>query len=250
MGLAEQISMSDQHPLISIIIPTYNCRQWIAEAIDSALAQTYPDCEIVVVDDGSTDGTGDFLRERYGDRIRYLYQENRGRGAARNAGLKLARGAFIQFLDADDIMEADALRPRYEFLCANPQVAAAYGHVVLFWDGQPQETFETKNRQSYYNGDILQAEIHNPFLWTMMVLFRKEWADHVGGMDESLKSNEDWHFWLKMAAMGANFRFVDGPPVARYRARRNNPPSSAAIHLLSGVEALTRIKPLVLSDTL
>jgi glycosyltransferase involved in cell wall biosynthesis len=238
----------NHNPLVSIIIPAYNAAHWIGETLESILAQPNPDTyEVIVVDDGSTDGTQELIQRVYADRVRYQYQPNRGRGAARNAGLKLARGKFTQFFDADDIMETDALRPRLDFLCANPQYAAAYGHAVLFWDGNSRETFEANKRQYYGSGDLLRTEIHNPFLLPIMVLFRKEWAERAGGMDEMLKSNEDWHFWLKLCAMGAHFAFVDGTPVARYRARRNNPPSSAAVHMLSGIQALTQIKPLALN---
>ena len=88
---------------ISAVIPTYNRRDMVCEAIDSALTQTYPCHEIIVVDDGSTDGTGELLREKYGDRIRYIRQENAGPSAARNRGIEAATGEWIAFLDSDDL---------------------------------------------------------------------------------------------------------------------------------------------------
>jgi glycosyltransferase involved in cell wall biosynthesis len=80
----------NQVPRVSVIIPTYNRKDYVREAIDSVLAQTYTDYEIIVVDDGSSDGTEAVLRERYGDRIRYLWQENQGESVARNRGIELA----------------------------------------------------------------------------------------------------------------------------------------------------------------
>ena len=102
--------MMHSNPLVSIIIPAYNARRLIGESIDSVLNQTYSNCEILVIDDGSTDGTRAFLQHRYGDQIRYIYQKNQGRGAARNYGLRLARGKYIQFLDADDLILPDKIR--------------------------------------------------------------------------------------------------------------------------------------------
>ncbi|NLF03256.1 MAG: glycosyltransferase family 2 protein, partial [Anaerolineales bacterium] len=93
-------------PTVSVIIPTYNRLAYLQEAIDSVLAQTYTDYEIIVVDDGSTDGMGDALRALYrdhlGGRLRYRWQENAGRSAARNAGVTLSQGKYLAFLDDDD----------------------------------------------------------------------------------------------------------------------------------------------------
>ena len=222
-------------------------RPWIAEAINSVLAQTYPHCEIIVVDDGSTDDTRALIESRYANRVHYHYQPNRGPGAARNAGLSLARGEFIQFFDADDIMEMDTLGARLVFLQGHPEYAVAYGPATVFWDDDPDHLFESANRQYYTSEDILKAEIHTPFLLLIMALARREWAVRVGGMDESLRSNEDWHFWLKIAAAGGLFAYVDGPPVARYRVRRNSRSQPATMHLLSGIQALEKIRPLVVN---
>ena len=89
-------------PKVSVIIPTYNGAQYIKQAVDSVLAQTYDDYEIIVVDDGSTDDTAELLRP-YGDRITYLYQENRKLPAARNTGIRTARGQYLAFLDSDNL---------------------------------------------------------------------------------------------------------------------------------------------------
>lgn len=232
-------------PLISIIIPTHNMRQWLGEALDSILAQPGDNYEVIVVDDGSTDGTRALIESRYADKVHYHYQPNRGRGAARNVGVALSKGEYIQFFDADDLMEPDALGARLRFLQDHPEYAAAYSHALVFWDDDPAHPFEPANRCYYTSGDILRAEIQTPFLLPIMVLMRREWVERVGGMDETLKSNEDWHFWLKVAGHGGQFAYVDGPPVARYRARHNNPPSSALTHALSGIQALERLKPII-----
>ena len=108
-------------PLASIIIPCYNGEEYVGEAIESALSQTYPRTEVIVIDDGSTDGSLDVIRS-FGDRIRWETGPNRGGSAARNRGLKLAEGELVQFLDADDILSPDKLHMQvaeYERTCAD-----------------------------------------------------------------------------------------------------------------------------------
>jgi glycosyltransferase involved in cell wall biosynthesis len=239
-----QFQVNKVPPLVSIIIPTYNMGQWIGETLDSILAQPGNNYEVIVIDDGSTDNTRELIETRYADRVRYHYQPNRGRGAARNKGVEFARGDFIQFFDADDIMEPDALTRRLLFLQEHPEYAAAYGRVVMFKTETPETLWEAEQHRYYPSGDILKDEIHRPFLQTITTLIRREWVEDVGGMDEALQSNEDWHFWLKVAARGGLFTYVDGPPVARYRTRLEHQTASPIKHLLSGVQTLERIKPL------
>ena len=100
--------MSDRTPQVSVVIPAYNCAAYGGQAVDSVLHQTYTDWEIIVVDDGSQDDTR-LILEQYGDRIRYIYQQNQGVSIARNRGIELARGEFIAFLDADDYFFPDKI---------------------------------------------------------------------------------------------------------------------------------------------
>ena len=95
--------MMQDKPLVSAIIPVYNCERYLAEAIESVLAQTYRPIGIIVVDDGSTDGSADVAKSFTDPQVRYFYQPNSGQGAARNQGTNLARGSFFTFLDADDL---------------------------------------------------------------------------------------------------------------------------------------------------
>lgn len=113
-------------PLVSAIIPTYNRREWVQLAIDSVLAQRGAAVECIVVDDGSTDGTGEALRARYSDRVRYVYQENQGESAARNRGAGEARGDFLAFLDSDDLWLPRKLEHQVAFLRRNPDCGAVY----------------------------------------------------------------------------------------------------------------------------
>ena len=117
-------------PRVSVIIPTYNRLDYVQEAIDSVLAQTYTDYELIVVDDGSTDGTGDTLKARYGDRIRYLWQENQGWPAARNHGVSIAQGEYIAQLDSDDLWLPEKLVRQVPVLDACPEAVLVFSHVM------------------------------------------------------------------------------------------------------------------------
>ncbi len=118
--------MSD---LVSILIPCYNAERWIAQSIESALAQTYGSIEVIVVDDGSTDRSLDIIRG-FGDRIRWETGPNRGGNWARNRLLDLARGEWVQFLDADDYLLPDKVEPQMHFLQNHPETDILYGMVT------------------------------------------------------------------------------------------------------------------------
>jgi glycosyltransferase involved in cell wall biosynthesis len=118
-------------PLVSVIINVYNGETYLAEAIDSVQAQTYAHRELIVVDDGSTDGTAG-VAARYGDALRCLRQENAGIGAARNLGIEHARGEYLAFLDADDRFVADKLERQLAAFAEDPSLDMVFGHVREF----------------------------------------------------------------------------------------------------------------------
>ena len=113
--------MSPDAPLVSCIIPVFNGARFLGEAVDSILAQTYRPCEVIVVDDGSTDATGDVIAG-YGERVVAVRQPNRGEAAARNAGVRAARGALVAFLDADDLWGPEKLTRQAAKLGEDPRI--------------------------------------------------------------------------------------------------------------------------------
>jgi glycosyltransferase involved in cell wall biosynthesis len=116
---------------VSVIIPVYNCERYLAEAINSVLAQTHPAHEIIVVDDGSTDSSAQVAR-RFGSAVRYAFQPNAGIGAARNRGVRLALGNFFAFLDADDLWTDDKLRQQLAAVAEDPRLDAVFGLAKQF----------------------------------------------------------------------------------------------------------------------
>ena len=170
-------------PLVSIIIPTFNRRQYVADAIDSGLAQTYRNCEIIVVDDGSADGSGEYLRERYGGRIRYLFQNNQGPGIARNRGIEAARGEFIHFLDADDQLREDKIAIGLEAFRQHPQASVIYTHYqqVASDGATPVETGAFEDYSDEVFCELLRQT--GCRILPSSSMFRSEALRAVGGFD-------------------------------------------------------------------
>lgn len=188
-------------PLVSIIIPTYNRRRYVVDAIDSGLAQTHGNCEIIVVDDGSGDGSAGFLRERYGRRIRLLRQENQGPGIARNRGIEAAEGEFIHFLDADDQLHEEKVAIGLSVFQRQPDVAVVYTHYQqVASDGlTPVETGAFED----YSADVYCELLRQTGcrILTSSSMFRAQALRAVGGFanDANFRSAEDWDLFLRLA---------------------------------------------------
>lgn len=124
-----------EQPLISCIVPVFNGERYLWEALESIFAQTYRPIEVLVVDDGSTDGTG-AVAASYGSRLRYLWQPNAGPAAARNRGLEAARGEFVAFLDADDLWHPEKLARQMARFAARPGLDGSVAHVQMQWEAE------------------------------------------------------------------------------------------------------------------
>lgn len=187
--------------LTSIVIPAHNAQETINETIDSCQNQTYPNCEIIVVDDGSTDGTGDLLRERTD--IRYLWQTNQGAGAARNHGIQVARGEYIQFCDADDQLLPSKIARCIDVFQQHPEVALVYtDYNQVEADGRtviPTEHPMLLSGQVFC--ELLAGERGN-FIGTLTVIAQRAALLKIGGFNESrsVAPAEDWELWLRLAA--------------------------------------------------
>jgi glycosyltransferase involved in cell wall biosynthesis len=191
---------------VSVIIAAFNAEKYIAEALESVLAQTYPEVECIVVDDGSTDRTAEIVKG-FGTRIQYRYQENAERSAARNNGVAHASGQFISFLDADDILLPDKLAEQVAFFDANPPYDAVYSLVTYFQDNGKRRWYTVKRATPF--GDITSSLLYGNFITMNSPLFRKSAVDRVAGFDVSFSRYEDWDFLLRLSLSGSRFGFLD-----------------------------------------
>lgn len=189
-------------PLVSIIIPTYNRKHYITDAIDSCLAQTYPRCEIIVVDDGSTDDTEVFLRNTYGGQIRYMYQENQGPAIARNTGIAHAKGELIHFCDADDKLLPEKVQICVDYLQAHPEIAVV--HTYYQFVAQDGKTPVETSPFLQTSGDIfcVLLRLTGNHILISSTIIRKRALDDVGVFadDPEYRSAEDWDLFLRLSA--------------------------------------------------
>jgi glycosyltransferase involved in cell wall biosynthesis len=226
--------------LASIILPTYNRAYCLPATIDSVLRQSYRALEIIVMDDGSTDGTGALIAARYGHdpRVRYHYRTNGGVSAARNAAMELARGSVLVYCDSDDVWSPDKLRLQMITLARFPEVGLVWTDVsavdsagtVLHerytrscypaWQTQPIDTMFGRSEDLFagcrvYVGDIFPTMIAGTLINMPAVAIRTELARRIGSFDESMRTGEDYDFNLRACGAGP-VAFLDVPTV-RYR---------------------------------
>jgi glycosyltransferase involved in cell wall biosynthesis len=180
---------------VSVIIPTYNRAQLIIRSVQSVLNQTYKNFELIVIDDGSSDGTKDVLTP-YMDCIRYFYQENKGISAARNRGLQEAKGDYIAFLDSDDEWVPEKLAIQVKIMDENPSIGIIHNKLVIVNENNQQIGTKPKSDSSNVFHELIETLGDLP---TSSILIRKECFDKVGIFDESLPTMEDFEMWLRIA---------------------------------------------------
>ena len=190
-------------PLISVIIPAYNCEGYLKRAIISALAQTYPNCECIVIDDGSTDGTLDIIRS-FGDRIQAIHQPNAGAAAARNTGIAAARGRYVAFLDADDYWLRTKLANQIRAFQEFPELALVCTSFAWTNDQLSSENLNL-NGPPYAPEKLtvyrdLQRLLQDPYLGTPSVLVEKRALLEIGGFDTTLPIAEDVDMYFRVCA--------------------------------------------------
>jgi len=232
--------------LVSIIIPCHNAGPWLAETLDSALAQTWPAKEIIVVDDGSTDDSLAIARRHEPRGVHVLAQPNRGASAARNAGLRQARGEYLQFLDADDLLSPDKLAAQLDVLarCSPGHLAscrwgrfvsapadAAFVDTAVFRDFRPVE---------YLIAQVAERRMMHPAAW----LVPRGVAEAAGGWDETLSLNDDGEYFARVvlasrgiafSAAGASFYRSQLPgSLSRRSDRRSLESLMRSVELIAG----------------
>ncbi|HEX4823537.1 MAG TPA: glycosyltransferase [Candidatus Polarisedimenticolaceae bacterium] len=221
--------------MISVVICTYNHGRFITEAVESVLGQTLTDRELIVVDDGSTDGTGTILA-RYGDALRYHFHENRGAFASRNVGRSLSRGARIAFLDADDLWEARALERLDALLDADPSIGVAAGTYVPI-DAEGRVTGPAYRRRA----PEAPVTIESLLLTDADVpgcLYRREALEAAGPFSETNRYSGDYELWLELVSSWG-IRVVDDP-LLRKREHGTNLTGEALRMIPSKIAAVDR----------
>ncbi|MBM3301329.1 MAG: glycosyltransferase, partial [Deltaproteobacteria bacterium] len=184
--------MNAMEPLVSVIIPTYNRRNLLKETVESVRGQTFRDFEIIVVDDGSTDGTGEWLANQ--PDLRVISQKNQGIATSRNNGAKLAAGRWLAFLDHDDLWSHDKLAVQVEFIRKNPDVAlVAARHVRL------GKRLRVPKRPTWIKGDLLVKTYAESFIHTSSVMIRKDVFDRIRGFPKQYRFADEFDVWLNIA---------------------------------------------------
>ena len=205
-------------PLVTVIVPTYNYGRLISHCLDSLRAQTYPNWECIVIDDGSTDDTAEVVG-RYAQadgRFKYITQENRRQAAARNNGMRNSAGEYFQFLDSDDLIEPKKFESQVGYLEAHPEVDIVYGSARFFTDEGMEERLLMPAGEapppppiSGSGEGVLASLVRKDTIPINTPLVRRRVVDAVGLFDERLSPVEDWEFWIRCAASGARFQFVE-----------------------------------------
>jgi glycosyltransferase involved in cell wall biosynthesis len=214
---------------VGIIVPAYNYAHYLPQALDSVLAQTYPDWECVIVDDGSTDNTAEVVRQyvERDPRFRYVHQENRGHSGARNTGVRVTDTPLVQFLDADDRLLPDKLERHVRYLDEHPETDIVYSEVAFFRSDDPNRLFASlggklsRSIMARVHGvDEAREKLQHYCIMTInAALLRRHVFDAAGVFDEAAPGSEDYALWIRCAAAGMRFDFC-GPddPVAAVRA--------------------------------
>lgn len=208
-------------PLVSVVIPAYNCGRFIHDTLDSVFIQNYPSLEVIVVDDGSTDDTCDVIA-RYGTRVTLIQQRNSGAAVARNEGIRRARGALVALLDGDDIWLPGKLWHQVNYLDQHPGIAMCCSRWrVLSPDPSGTYTIETEPAPEVVRADpecsgwIYCELLLDCAVWTSTVLMRRHLIEQVGFFDPALRRGQDYDYWLRASRVTRIDRL--DAPLALYR---------------------------------
>lgn len=211
--------MQKMERLVSVIVPSYNYGRFIGQALESLRAQTYSRWECIVVDDGSTDNTDAIVTSfaENDSRIEYIRQENQGLAAARNAGIAHSAGEYLQFLDADDLLESEKLERQVEFLEQHDDIDIVFSDSRYFRTENMQERRFSQDeanapwvvKLSASGTDVLRPLVRNNIMVVSSPLLRRSVIADVGLFDGTVKGVEDWHYWIRCAIEGKHFHYLD-----------------------------------------
>ena len=202
----------DKNPLVTVITPTYNRADFLPQAIDGVLAQTYGNFELIVVDDGSTDNTPDILSDyaKRDDRVRTFRQDNQGQSIARNKAIQEARGEFICFLDSDNHWPDHKLEQQVDLFRENPDVDVIYGDIVTV---DESDTELSRKNMSRYSGNIARWMLRDNCVSMNTAMAKRRCFDEMGGMSGERRVADDYDLWLRFSA---RYKFLYVPEYWAY----------------------------------
>jgi glycosyltransferase involved in cell wall biosynthesis len=221
-------------PKISICIPTYNRKRYLEEAVQSCLAQTYTDYEVVIVDDGSADGTAEMIKNA-GYAVRYHWQKNAGDAAARNKLIEIARGQYVTFLDSDDLLVPDALERMAKAAEAEREPVVVYGPYIRI-DGQGNVVGRCKRKLR--TGRITRYLFEDILVHSCGSMFPRKILEQTTGFDTSLPVCSDYDLWLRLST---RYKFVAlREPTFKRRRHSANLSAASAANKMHELEVLRR----------
>ena len=234
-------SDSSDHSLVSVVIACYNGEAHLEEAIKSALAQSHSGVEIIVVDDGSTDGSSEIAQKFP---VRYIRQENRGLSASRNLGIDASRGNYVVFLDADDRLRPEAIETGLRVMAEHPESAMTVGdHLFISRDGSYLSDSRKACLQSSHYEELLKS---NFIEMISSVLFRRSVLVEIGGFDTALRVAEDYELYLRIARV---YPICCHPALlAEYRLHQKNASHNSELMLRMTLQVLRRQAQYVRAD--
>ncbi len=208
-------------PMVSIVIPCYNYGELIHQTLDCLLRQSYHHWEAIIVDDGSTDDTKSIVEEYQSvdNRFHYIYQENKGLSSARNTGIQNAKGQYLQFLDADDLLSVHKIATQLNYMEVNKDVDISYtdaryftgNDLSIFYKDINKGDAEWMPKCSGIEENILDEFVKTNIMPVNSALVRVSFMKKEELLfDISYRSLEDWHFWLLCLLAGANFSYIEG----------------------------------------
>lgn len=226
MTIPETQRVSPPSILVTVIVPAFNFGHLIHETLDNLLEQTLTDWECLIIDDGSTDNTKNVVESylKKDSRFKYIYQDNKGLSGARNIGIINSNGKYIQFLDADDLLQPRKLEIHAAYLDSHSDIDIVYSEARYFYSNKPNKKLYYHRAGSRLGGAetwmpkisgtgkrILNVLYKKNIMAVNCALIRREVFENVGLQDEQLRSREDWEFWFRCAGNKIFFQFLDNP---------------------------------------
>ncbi|CAA7600336.1 Glycosyl transferase family 2 [Acididesulfobacillus acetoxydans] len=183
-------------PKVSVLIPTYNYARYLGAALGSVLDQSYPNLEIIVVDDGSTDNTREILRP-WGARIRYIYEENGGTARALNTGLAAAGGKYVCWLSSDDVFYSDKVAKQVQLMESRPEFGFSYTSFCVI-DAKGERQYDVRSPYYPERPDMVRNLIQGCFINGSTVIIRRTALERTGFFDEAMGTAHDYDLWFRL----------------------------------------------------